>query len=292
MILRSIRGFLDPRHLLLWELVTHCSLRTFDFVTAAHSSCHGADMKSSSNTFSTVSFAEEKKDEKVGRREGDGKKRFVQLYTSKNYADRRADLVIPEKQHPEAIDEGHVDVNEPLSESELEKHKLSPQLVDAISKSAQVVWANTQREEGLLGRSDMRLQTAVGMPVAVDADGNMCVVVMFSPENLESTDEAMEYLRFLSSSATSSSIPCLFPVFDSNTMRPALMPHPHNDDSSQTVTNPPDPSLGKDITAHYCSMEDGGDGSSRDGSIVHRVSSMSRILLSCVFYVFKCSTGC
>jgi hypothetical protein len=219
---------------------------------------------------STLATIEEKKDEKVGRREGDGKKRFVQLYTSKNYADRRADLVIPEKQHPEAIDEGHVDVNEPLSESELEKHKLSPQLVDAISKSAQVVWANTQREEGLLGRSDMRLQTAVGMPVAVDADGNMCVVVMFSPENLESTDEAMEYLRFLSSSATSSSIPCLFPVFDSNTMRPALMPHPHNDDSSQTVTNPPDPSLGKDITAHYCSMEDGGDGSSRDGSIVHR----------------------
>jgi hypothetical protein len=110
------------------------------------------------------------------------------------------------------------------------------------------------------------------MPVAVDSEGNMCIVVMFSPENLESTGEAMEYLQFLSSSATSSSIPCLLPVFDSNTMRPALMPHPHNDISSVPVTQPPGPSFGKDITAHYCSIEDG-DGSSHDGSIVHTVSA-------------------
>lgn len=154
--------------------------------------------------------------------------------------------------------------------SELEKHKLSPQLVDAIAKSAQVVWANCENQEGLLGRSDMRLQTAVGMPVAVDAEGNMCVVVMFSPENLESTDEAMEYLQFISKSATSSSIPCLLPVFDSKTMRPALMPHAHNE-MSDAVAHPPDPNFGKDISAHYCSIEDGVDGSS-DASVAHSVS--------------------
>jgi len=41
-----------------------------------------------------------------------------------------------------------------------------------------------KNEEGLIGRSDIRLQTAVGMPVAMDAAGNMCVVVMFSPNEL------------------------------------------------------------------------------------------------------------
>jgi len=188
----------------------------------------------------------------------------VQLYTSKSYADKRTQLVSPEKHEGES--ESLTAINEPCTASELEKHKLSPQLVDAISKSAQVVWANCQKQEGLLGRSDMRLQTAVGMPVAVDSEGNMCVVVMFSPENLESSEEAMEYLQFISRSATSSSIPCLLPVFDSNTMRPALMPHAHNGDMPDAPVHPPDPSFGKDITAHYCTIEDG------DCSSVHSVS--------------------
>lgn len=111
------------------------------------------------------------------------------------------------------------------SESDFKKHVLSPQLVNAISNTSQVLWANSQTHEGLLGRSDLPLQTAVGMPVAVDGNGNMCVVVMFSPENLQNTDDAMEYLQFISKAATSSSIPCLFPVFDagSNMRAPALL---------------------------------------------------------------------
>ena len=111
------------------------------------------------------------------------------------------------------------------SESDSKKHVLSPQLVNAISSTSQVLWANSQTHEGFLGRSDLPLQTAVGMPVAVDGNGNMCVVVMFSPENLQNTDDAMEYLQFISKAATSSSIPCLFPVFDagSNMQAPALL---------------------------------------------------------------------
>ena len=213
-------------------------------------------------------MTEEKKDEKAEG--GERKKRFVQLYTSKSYADKRAQLVSPERKY-DGTTESALATSEPCTASELEKHKLSPQLVDAISKSAQVVWANCQKQEGLLGRSDMRLQTAVGMPVAVDAEGNMCVVVMFSPENLESSDEAMEYLQFISKSATSSSIPCLLPVFDSNTMRPALMSHAHNENVTEAFAHPPDPSFGKDITAHYCSIEDG------DGLSVHSVSTCSML---------------
>lgn len=63
------------------------------------------------------------------------------------------------------------------------------------------------------------------MPVAMDESGNMCVVVMFSPNNIQSTDDAMEYLESISRSATSSSIPCLLPVFDPKTFRLKELPH-------------------------------------------------------------------
>ena len=86
--------------------------------------------------------------------------------------------------------------------ADVSKHVLSPQLVDAISKSTQVVWSTCTSGNGLLGRSDMKLQTAVGMPVAMDAEGNMCVVVMFSPRNLESSEERMEYLQAIYSFAS------------------------------------------------------------------------------------------
>jgi hypothetical protein len=233
-------------------------------------------------------LSEEKKDEKaVEDGESDKKKqlRFVQLYTSKSYADRRSQLLRPDA---DAGDEetAHATVTEtPCSASDLEKHVLSPQLVNAISQSAQVVWANCQKQEGLLGRSDMRLQTAVGMPVAVDADGNMCIVVMFSPENLESTDDAMEYLQFISKSATSSSIPCLLPVFDSNTMKPALLPHPHNDDDEKHVL-PPDPSFGEGVTAHYVSIDDA-DGSSND-PVAHGVSTILAARNPVSLFLFCC----
>jgi hypothetical protein len=129
-------------------------------------------------------------------------------------------------------------------DSDLKKHVLSPQLVNAISSSAQVLWATSQKREGLLGRSDVRLQTAVGMPVAVDAKGNMCVVVMFSPNQIRNTDDAMEYLQFISQSATSSNIPCLLPVFN-NTMRVPVA-------AKRWVPT----SLGDGVTARFVTLED------------------------------------
>lgn len=121
------------------------------------------------------------------------------------------------------------------SSDELEKHVLSPTLVDAISKTAQVVWAHTKKTEGLTGRSDIRLQTAVGMPVAVDRDGNMCVVVMFSPNNIQSTDNALEYLQSISRSATSTSIPCLLPAFDPKQGLISLQQHHHNSSINEAL---------------------------------------------------------
>ncbi len=121
------------------------------------------------------------------------------------------------------------------SADELEKHVLSPTMVDAISKTAQVVWAHTKKTEGLTGRSDIRLQTAVGMPVAVDRDGNMCVVVMFSPKNIRSTDNALEYLQSISRSATSTSIPCLLPAFDPKAGLISLQHHNHHSSINEAL---------------------------------------------------------
>ena len=139
------------------------------------------------------------------------KLRFVQLYTSKSFENRRGELVNPE-------DDGGID-DEPvapvmngLTKSTKKKHKLSPVLVDAISKTMQVVWTTSGKQEGLAGTSGIPLHTAVGMPVAMDNNGNMCCVVMFSPNSIASTDDAMEYLQNISQCATSASIPCLLPV--------------------------------------------------------------------------------
>ncbi len=128
--------------------------------------------------------------------------KYLQLYTSRSYGDTQ-DLIKPESGEEE--DEKNLP----------QKHVLSPTLVNAIATNAQVVWANCQKQEGLLGKSRMRLQTAVGMPVAMDCYGNMCIVVMFSLKSVQSTKEAMEFIKLISQGAASSKIPCLLPVVDS-----------------------------------------------------------------------------
>jgi len=176
---------------------------------------------------SALAAIEEKNDSNEVPSGNRGKKlRFVQLYTSKSYENRRPMLVRPTDEEESYNSQGNGSTSEDSS-SDLEKHVLSPTLVDAISKTAQVVWAHTKKTEGLTGRSDIRLQTAVGMPVAVDKDGNMCVVLMFSPNNIQSTDNALEYLQSICRSATSTSAPCLLPAFDPKQGLISLQHHHH-----------------------------------------------------------------
>jgi hypothetical protein len=145
------------------------------------------------------------------------------------------------------------DISDEESTSNLEKHVLSPTLVDAISKTAQVVRAHTRKSEGLTGRSEMRLQTAVGMPVAVDKEGNMCVVVMFSPNNISSSDDAMEYLQSISRSATSSSIPSLLPAFDP---KQGLISLPHHHQSTNDVLPMLNNVLSEGVTTRFVSLDE------------------------------------
>lgn len=39
------------------------------------------------------------------------------------------------------------------------------QICEAVRESGQVVWAHTHHEDGLLGRKDLPLRTAVGAPI-------------------------------------------------------------------------------------------------------------------------------
>lgn len=133
----------------------------------------------------------------VNSPQGKIKNDFVMLYTSKLYDDQRNKLVEPE--------------DDCTSQNE-EMHILSPKIINAVNSSTHVVWANCQKQEGLLGRSDMRLHTAVGLPVLIDGSGNKTVVVMYSPNNIPSNDESIEYLQSICRSAASSSIECLLPV--------------------------------------------------------------------------------
>jgi hypothetical protein len=166
------------------------------------------------------------------------KKRFLQLYTSKAYCDQRSKLVQPHDNEndseggsgggdsypPNGAGDGATSPNKSSRQLSVrrsssvaslaldEEHVLSPRIVEAVTRSTQVVWANCQKSEGLLGRSDIKLQTAIGMPVGLDESGNVWVVVMFSPKNVESSSDAIDYLQYISRSAASASIPCLLPV--------------------------------------------------------------------------------
>lgn len=101
------------------------------------------------------------------------------------------------------------------------------------------------------------------MPVAVDSAGNMCIVVMFSPNNIQSSDEAMEYLQSLSQSATSSSIPCLLPVsIGSGSRDGGGLFHPLPSSGETPEASPPSNllvpqnSLGEGVTARFVSLDD------------------------------------
>ena len=69
---------------------------------------------------------------------------------------------------------------------------------------ASTVIAITMEKKGkLLGRSNVRLQTSVGLTVVINKNtGNMCVVIMFSPNHVPHSQMALEYLQFISRSTT------------------------------------------------------------------------------------------
>ena len=230
------------------------------------------------------------------------RKRFLQLYTSKAYCNQRSKLVQPHPEKSEVGGDGGSSNNNnndnnnnynkhggamilhrrnSFNNNDENEHVLSPRIVEAVTLSAKVVWANCQKTEGLLGRSDIKLQTAIGMPVGVDESGNVWVVVMFSPNNVESSSDAIDYLQYISrSAAMGTRIPCLLPVIpndeDDTTDRPNVIldehgggethGHHHTLVQIQPKIKQPDSTqdLGEGVTARFVSFrlsddDDGGN---------------------------------
>ena len=153
--------------------------------------------------------------------------------TSTSASSNSQQLILHNKQQQ------HKSPHPPIEDDE---HVLSPRIVEAVTKSAQVVWANSQSKQqkgGLLGRSDIKLQTAIGMPVGMDDSGHVWVVVMFSPKNIESSSDAIEYLQYIGRSAGSSSIPCLLPVVGEShgsSIKPKMIANGEDEEDDQKIS--------------------------------------------------------
>ncbi|CAM9664700.1 unnamed protein product [Ectocarpus sp. 6 AP-2014] len=130
------------------------------------------------------------RDDDGGDDSNDGPMRFVQLYTSPSFRDQRSKLVTPS----EDWEQNHTDVS---------KHKFSPLICEAVRDGGGVVWANTEVQEGLLGRSDLPLRTAVGAPVYTQGR-ELGVLVLFSPSLIQNSASTMEFLYTLAQAASAS----------------------------------------------------------------------------------------
>ncbi|CAM9349933.1 unnamed protein product, partial [Ectocarpus sp. 4 AP-2014] len=130
------------------------------------------------------------RDDDGGDDSNDGPMRFVQLYTSPSFRDQRSKLVTP----AEGWEQNHTDVS---------KHKFSPLICEAVRDGGGVVWANTEVQEGLLGRSDLPLRTAVGAPVYTQGR-ELGVLVLFSPSLIQNSASTMEFLYTLAQAASAS----------------------------------------------------------------------------------------
>jgi hypothetical protein len=193
--------------------------------------------------------------------------RFIQLYTSRSYDDKRSNLVCPSKSVEDRFFKQRngflevIDDDDPVEEAQdVQRHLISPRLVDVVTSSSQVVWANCQKREGLLGRSDMRLQTAVGMPITEDGLGHMCVLIMFSPDYIHSTDDAMEYLQFIRTTAMSSSIPSLMPAISaSDGHEPSGSSNHSSNVLSLAIGQSQPASFGEGVVARFVSFKNNAD---------------------------------
>ena len=108
--------------------------------------------------------------------------RFIQLYMTQSYEKVRAKLIQP-KMIPD--------------EDEVSKHNFSPVICDHVRSGGHLVWANTETMAGVLGRSDLPLRTAVGMPICC-VGYDLCILVLFSPKYLQATHDRREFLYGLS----------------------------------------------------------------------------------------------
>lgn len=108
---------------------------------------------------------------------------FLQLHTSPTYEDKYSLLI-----HPNSKDNHDKDED---------THVFSPILCRGVCDGGQIVWANTRLSAGLTGKSEMPLNTAVGIPLC-SIDNDLYIIVLFSVKSLFMNPNAIEFLSTLS----------------------------------------------------------------------------------------------
>lgn len=111
--------------------------------------------------------------------------KFIQLYTSPTYTDFHNLLIRPIC--PE--------------DQEEEKHRFSPIICRCVCDGGQMVWANTRTLEGLVRRTDMPLNTAVGMPIC-SVGSDLCILVLFAVKCIPMTPNSIEFLLSIARAAS------------------------------------------------------------------------------------------
>jgi len=115
--------------------------------------------------------------------------KFIQLYTSPTYEDFHSLLIQPDSSS---------DLN---SNRDEETHRFSPVICRGVLDGGQIVWANTRIQEGLTGRIDLPLNTAVGVPIcSIGLD--LYILVLFAVGLIPMSSQAIEYLTTVSRAVT------------------------------------------------------------------------------------------
>lgn len=104
----------------------------------------------------------------------------MQLYTSPTYKDFHSLLIQPEKVPN-------------YSSEDIKEHRFSPIICRSVCDGCQIVWANTRISGGLTGRSDLPLNTAVGIPVC-SISQDLYILVLFAVGMVHLTHNSVEYL--------------------------------------------------------------------------------------------------
>lgn len=112
-----------------------------------------------------------------------------------------------------AYDDFHALVLKPrLSNVNDEKeHAFSPVICRSVCDGGQIVWANTKSHNGLTGRSELPLNTAVGVPL-FSCNEHLYVLILFSFHSVPMSPNIIEYLCLLATISAVHDSPIFLPV--------------------------------------------------------------------------------
>ena len=107
---------------------------------------------------------------------------FLQLHTSPTYEDKYSLLIHPSNKDNHDKDE--------------DTHVFSPIICRGVCDGGQIVWANTRLSAGLTGKSEMPLNTAVGIPLC-SIDNDLYIIVLFAEKSIFMNPNSIEFLSTL-----------------------------------------------------------------------------------------------